>query len=147
MRAGRDRCSQLLGLGFDIPVPDISPNIDQRLAGVDVDELDVGDERHAINTILVCNQVGADIFSEDIEGPNLSLGVQNRAGGAVEDVGIIVQGGCGVKGALVVCIKNRGGVPFDEAACQRSCRGVVSDLLSSVRGIWTPSTYHRPEPA
>lgn len=65
-----------------VGVPDISPDIGEGLAGRDVDELDVG---HDGNTLLVVDQVRADVLAKDVERANLALGVEDGASVVSED--------------------------------------------------------------
>lgn len=81
-------------------------NTNQGLASVDVDELDIGNQRHAL---LPIGNLRAHVFAENIVRADLALGVQDRTGRAVEDEGLVRLSRGPVDVALVVGGQHRDG--------------------------------------
>lgn len=113
-----------------VAAPDVGPDAGEGLAGVDVDELDVRDQGHAL---LVLDQVRPDVLAQDVEGADLALRVEHRAVGAVEHDRLVRLGRRRVHVALVVRPEDADGAPPVEVVAHAvgRCSCLVSQFGST----------------
>lgn len=103
-----------------VAVPDVPPELGDRLAGVDVDELSV----HVVhNTGLVIDDVLAVVLALDPERTNLTLGGENAGVVGEESGDIGVRGDVGLSGK-VSCVDNGIGI-----ATSKSSGGILSETI------------------